>query len=163
MKADAFIRSPELKPQESFSDQNISVSVVDVVVVVVVVNSSSPEPLGQFHPNLIQSINGWRDSNFFKRRTRPFSKGRYLRNSEHILTKFKYLLLQKTWSISTNFLRWWEFKYDQKNGHALFQGIDWLIAVGFFAKSAIFQPCNGRDYCVNDRLWNFGVFLATHT
>ena len=31
MTADAFIRSPELKPQESFSDQNMSVFKFDEI------------------------------------------------------------------------------------------------------------------------------------
>ena len=44
--------------------------------------SSSPEPLGQFQPNLAQIILEWRKIKFIKWRTPPFSKGRWFRNSE---------------------------------------------------------------------------------
>ena len=39
-------------------------------------SSSSPEPLGQFQPNLAQNILGWRGFKFFKWRAPLFSKGR---------------------------------------------------------------------------------------
>ena len=37
--------------------------------------NSFPEPLGQFHSNLPQSILVWRDSSLFKERTQPFPRG----------------------------------------------------------------------------------------
>ena len=75
-----FLSSPEPKAQVSFSDQNLSASVV-VVVVVAVVNFSYFHVLLQNHwVNFNQT---WRiaslgegDSSLFKWRAPPFSKGR---------------------------------------------------------------------------------------
>ena len=67
--------SPELKVQVSFSDQNLSV-VHCCCRKLFTFSSSSPEPPGQFQPDLTQSILGWRGLKFFKWRTPPFSKGR---------------------------------------------------------------------------------------
>ena len=57
-----FISSPELKAQVSFSDQNLSV--VRRCRRKLFTFSSSPEPLGQFQPNLAQNILGWRGFKF---------------------------------------------------------------------------------------------------
>ena len=85
---------------------------LSVVVVVVVVrnywrcrqlftfSSSSPEPLGQFQPNLAQSILGRREFKFFKWRVPSFSKGRQLRNSENTSAKLKNLLLQNQFQLN---------------------------------------------------------------
>ena len=52
----------------------------------------------------------------------------------------------------------------KRDRYSWFRLIDWLIDwLGFYAISAIFQPCNGSDYKVNDRLWNFEVSLAALT
>ena len=60
-----FISSPELKAQVSFSDHLSSVvclsvrpSVRQSVCKLFTFSSSFPEPLGQFQPNLAQSILG---------------------------------------------------------------------------------------------------------
>ena len=65
--------SPEpIKAQVSFSDQNLSVvrRRPRCCCRKLFTFSSSPKPLGQFQPNLAQSILGWR----FKWRAPPFSK-----------------------------------------------------------------------------------------
>ena len=63
-----FFSSPEPKAQVSFSDQNLSV-VCRLCCCrcrrkLFTFSSSSPEPLGQFQPNLAQSILGWRGFKF---------------------------------------------------------------------------------------------------
>ena len=66
-----FFRTPELKAQMSFSDHLSSVVCLSVCLSVhpsvrpsvcklFTFSSSSPEPLGQFQPNLAQNILGWR-------------------------------------------------------------------------------------------------------
>ena len=70
--------SPELKAQVSFSDHVSSAVLPSVrlsVCKLFTFSSSSPEPLGQFQPNLAQSIPEG-DSSLFKWRAPPFSKGR---------------------------------------------------------------------------------------
>ena len=63
-----FISSPELKAQVSFSDQNLSVvrrcRHCCCCRKLFTFSSSSPEPLGQFQPNLAQNILGWRGFKF---------------------------------------------------------------------------------------------------
>ena len=111
VKRDPLFSSPKPKPQVSFSDQNLS------VVSrcrrrcrrwrcrkLFTFSSFFPEPLGQFHPNLAQSISGWRGFKFVQMKAPAFSKGRLLRNSENTLTKFKTLLLQNQWA---NFNHTW--------------------------------------------------------
>ena len=51
--------------------------------------SSSPEPLGQFQPNLVQSI-PWvkRIQDCSNKGPHPFPKGYNLRKRENIMTKF---------------------------------------------------------------------------
>ena len=60
------ISSPEPKAQVSFSDQNLSVvrRRCRRCCQLFTFSSSSPEPLGQFQPNLAQSILGWRGFKF---------------------------------------------------------------------------------------------------
>ena len=70
--------SPEPKAQVSFSDQNLSVvrrrrrrcrrKLFTFL-------SSSPEPLGQFQPNLAQSILGWRGLKFVQMKGPAFFQG----------------------------------------------------------------------------------------
>ena len=64
--AEPLVSSPELKAQVSFSDHLSSVcpSVCPSVCKLFTFSSSSPEPLGQFQPNLAQSILGWRGFKF---------------------------------------------------------------------------------------------------
>ena len=66
-------------------------------------SSSSPEPLGQFHPNLAQSIPGWKGFKFVQ------MKGHALLQEEIIIKKQKYideikenLFSRTTEPISTN-------------------------------------------------------------
>ena len=68
-----FISSPKLKAQVSFSDHSLSVVKRGCCsrCCKFFIFSSSPEPLGQFQPDFVQSI-----LNFLKWRTTPFSKGR---------------------------------------------------------------------------------------
>ena len=55
----SFYSSPELKAQVSFSDHVVRrLSVRLSVCKLFTFSSSSPEPLGQFQPNLAQSILG---------------------------------------------------------------------------------------------------------
>ena len=63
--------SPELKAQVSFSDHlssgvcpSVRPSVRLSVCKLFTFSSSSPEPLGQFQPNLAQNILGWREFKF---------------------------------------------------------------------------------------------------
>ena len=58
--------SPEPKAQVSFSDQNLSVVRRRCCRCrkLFTFSSSSQEPLGQFQPNLAQSILGWREFKF---------------------------------------------------------------------------------------------------
>ena len=70
--------SPELKAQVSFSDRLSSVVCLSVrpsVCKLFTFSSSSPEPLGQFQPNLAQSIPGWRGFKFVKMKGHTLSKG----------------------------------------------------------------------------------------
>ena len=65
--------------------------------------SSSPEPLDQFQPNLSQCILGWRGLRLYKWRAQPFSMERWLQNSENTLKKLKKILFSRTTEpISTN-------------------------------------------------------------
>ena len=62
-----FSSSAELKAQVSFSDRLLSVACLTVCLSVhklCTFSFSSAEPLGQFQPNLAQSIFGWRGFNF---------------------------------------------------------------------------------------------------
>ena len=62
-----FFSSPELKAQVRFFDHLSSVVCLSVrpsVCKLFTFSSSSPEPLGQFQPNLAQSILGWRGFKF---------------------------------------------------------------------------------------------------
>ena len=64
--------SPELKAQVSFSDHlssvcpSVCLSVCLSVCKLFTFSTSSPEPLGQFQPNLAQSILGWRRFKFLE-------------------------------------------------------------------------------------------------
>ena len=87
-KSSEIFSSPEPKAQVSFSDQNLSVvrhcrCCRCRCRKLFTFSSSSPEPLGQFQPNLAQSILGWRGFKFsentltnlkifFSRTTRQF-------------------------------------------------------------------------------------------
>ena len=93
-----FISSPELKAQVSFSDLSVRPSVCKLYTF----SSSSPEPLGQFQPNLV--FLGEEDPSLFKWRATPFPKGRQLGNNENKFTTFKNLLLQNYWA---NFNQTW--------------------------------------------------------
>ena len=76
---DVFFRSTELKAQVSFSDRLLSVvrpSVCPSVCKLFTFSSYSQEPLGQFQPNLTQSILGWWGFNFVQMKgPRPFPRG----------------------------------------------------------------------------------------
>ena len=111
--------SPEQKVQVSFSDHNLSVVRRHCrrrrrrrcrrrLCKLFTLSSSSPEPLGQFQPNLAQSILGWRR---FKWRATGD-------NSENTLTIFKNLLLQNHWS---NFKQTWHKASLGKGNSSLFK------------------------------------------
>ena len=57
-------------------------------------SSSSPEPLGQFQPNLAQSILRWNGFKFVQMKDSPFFEGRQWWNSKNTLTNFKNLLFE---------------------------------------------------------------------
>ena len=108
---DFFFCSPELKAQVSFYDHlssGVCLSVRPSVRLSVNFShnfsSSSTEPLGQFQPNLAQSILGWRGLKFVQMKGPPFPRGDNYTNSENILTKFKNLLLKNHWA---NFNQTW--------------------------------------------------------
>ena len=71
------LSSPESKAQVSLYDQILSVvrHFCCCCRKLFTFSSSSPEPLGWFQPNLVQSIFGWRDTILFKWRARPFPRG----------------------------------------------------------------------------------------
>ena len=78
-----FFSSPELKAQVSFSDHlssvvcpSVCLSVCLSICKLFTFSTSSPEPLGQFQPNLAQSIL-WREGfNFLQMKgPRPFPRG----------------------------------------------------------------------------------------
>ena len=88
MKYTSLFSSPKPKAQVSFSDQNLSVVRRRRCRCcrcrrsnLVAFSSSSPEALGQFQPNLTQSILGWREWKFVQ------MKGPALFQGE-IITKF---------------------------------------------------------------------------
>ena len=66
--------SPELKDQVSFSDQNLFI-VCRRCRKLFTFSSSSQEPLGQFQPNLAQSILGWRGFKFVQMKGHTLSQG----------------------------------------------------------------------------------------
>ena len=70
--------SPEPKAQVSFSDQNLSVVRRRCRCCrcrkLFTFSSSSPEPLGQFQPNLAQSILGWREIVFVQTKSQIIVK-----------------------------------------------------------------------------------------
>ena len=72
--------SPEPKAQVSFSDQNLSVVRRGCrrrrcCRKLFTFSSSVQEPLGQFQPNLAQSILGWRGFKFVKMKGHTLSQG----------------------------------------------------------------------------------------
>ena len=90
-------------------------------------SSSSPEPLGQFQPNLAQSILGWRGFKFVQ------MKGRALFQGEIITKQWKYIdeikkssssepLGQFQPNVAQSIFGWRGFISVQINGPALFQG-----------------------------------------
>ena len=79
--------SPELKAQVSFSDHLSSVVCLSVrpsvclsVCKLFTFSFSSPEPLGQFQPNLAQSILGWRGFKFVQMKGHALPKGEIIGN-----------------------------------------------------------------------------------
>ena len=97
--------SPELKAQVSFSDHLSSVvclsvcppvrsSVCPSVCKPFTFSSSSPEPLGQFQPNLAQSILGKGSQVCSNEGPRHFPRGDNYEIAKNILIKLKNLLLQ---------------------------------------------------------------------
>ena len=103
-----------LKAQVSFSD-HLS-SVCPFVCKLFTFSSSSPEPLGQFQPNLAQSILGWRGFKFIQ------MKGPALFQVEIITKKWKYVeelkkssspepLSQFKPKLAQSILRWRRFKF----------------------------------------------------
>ena len=93
------ISSPEQEAQVSFSDQNLSVvrccrcHCCCCCRKLFTFSFSSPEPLGQFQPKLVQNILGSNEGPLLFPRG-----GRELRNIENIVTNFKNLLLQNHWA-----------------------------------------------------------------
>ena len=77
-----FFSSPEPKAQVSFSDQNLSVVRRRCrrrrcrCRKLFTFSSSSPEPLGQFQPNLAQSILGWRGFKFVQMKGAALFQGK---------------------------------------------------------------------------------------
>ena len=70
-----YFPSPELKAQVSFSDHLSSFVCLLSVCKLFTFSSSSPEPHGQFQPNLAQSNLGWRGLKFLKMKGRALFQG----------------------------------------------------------------------------------------
>ena len=110
----------------------VLIIVLVVVVVVVFVNFLHFPLLLQIHwVNFNQTwhkvywVEG--DLSLFKWRAPPFSKGKWLRNSENTVTKFKNHLLpepvfQFQPNLAQNILGWWVYIFISVKGHASFQG-----------------------------------------
>ena len=118
--------SPELKAQVSFSDHLSSVFYLSVCKLFTF-SSSSPEPLGQFQPNLAQGILEWRGFKFDQ------MKGPALFQGKIIMKWWKYIDENKKSSspeplgqfqpnLAQSILGWRGFKFVQMKGPALFQG-----------------------------------------
>ena len=90
----SFLSSPELKAQVSFSDQNLSVVCRHRCRKLFTFSSSSPEPLGQFQPNLSQSILGWRVFKFIQMKGQTLFGGEINTKLRNTLTNLINLLLQ---------------------------------------------------------------------
>ena len=108
-----FIRfsSPEPKAQVSFSDQNLSVvrrrrrrcrRCRRCCRKLFTFSSSSPDPLGQFQPNLAQSILWWRGFKFVQMKGPAFFKGIYIYEVAKIHSRNKKIFFSRvTEPIST--------------------------------------------------------------
>ena len=110
------ISSPELKAQVSFSDHLSSVVCLSVrlpvcpsvclsVCKLFTFSSSSPEPLGQFQPNLATKHSWVKGIQVCSNEgPRPFPRGDNYEIAKNTLTKLKNLLLQNHWA---NFIQTW--------------------------------------------------------
>ena len=113
------LSSPEPKAQMSFSDWNLFV-VRFCCRKLFTFASSSPEPLGQFQPNMAQNKLGYWEFNLFKRRALSSTY-----NNKHWNFFYKFFS-RNTAPISTKLgtkhplVR--EFKFAQMKDPALFQG-----------------------------------------
>ena len=91
------ISSPESKAQVNFSDQNLSVvrrcrrrrRCCRFRRKLFTFSSYSPEPVGQFQPNLAQSILRWRGFKFVQIKGPALFQGEIIMNCENTLTKLK--------------------------------------------------------------------------
>ena len=126
----SFFSSPESKAQVSFSDQNLSVvrrrCRCRRCRKLFTFSSSSQEPLGQFQPNLAQSILGWRGFKFVQMKGHTLSQGEIIAK----ILKLYWKLLKSSSSeplgqfqpnLAQNMLGWWWFKFVQMKGHNLLQ------------------------------------------
>ena len=92
-----FFSSPELRAQVSFSDHlssaSVHPSVCPSVCKLFTFSSSSPEPLGQFQPNLAQSILRWRGFKFVHMKGPVLFKGEIIREQRKYIDEIKKNLL----------------------------------------------------------------------
>ena len=89
--------------------------------------SSSPEPLGQFQPNLAQSILGWREFKFVQMKGPALLQGEIITKYRKYIDKIKKSsspepLGQFQPNLAQSNLGWRGFKFVQMTGPALFQG-----------------------------------------
>ena len=90
----------------SFSDHLLCVGCLSVcpsVCRLFRLSTSYPEPLGQFQPNLAQTILGWRGFKFVHR---PFPRGDFSRSVKLYWKYLKNLLLQNHWA-NKYFIQTW--------------------------------------------------------
>ena len=98
-----FFSSPEPKAQVSFSDQNLSVVRRRCrrcrrrrCRKLFTFSSSSPEPLGQFQPNLAQSILGWRGFKFVQMKGTALFQGEIITKYWKYIDKIKKIFFSRT-------------------------------------------------------------------
>ena len=116
--------------EKSFSDHLSSVvclSVCPFVCKLFRYSSSSPEPLGQFQPNLAQSISGWREFKFVQMKGPSFFQGDIITKWRKNIDEIKKSsspgpLSQFQANLAQSILGWRGFNFFQIKVPALFQG-----------------------------------------
>ena len=167
------ISSSEPKAQVSFSDQNMSIVCCCPwhCHKLFTFPSSSPEPMGQFQPNLAQSILGWRGFKFV------YMKGSALFQGEIITKKCKYIdeikkssspepLGQFQPNLAQCILRWWGLKLFKWKAPPFSRG-DWKYIdklkniilqnrwANFNQLGTMHPWLKGIQVCSNEELLNF--------
>ena len=91
--------SPEPKAQVSFSDHNLSVVRRRFRRSrILFIFSSSQEPQGQFQPNLVQSILGWRGFRLIEMKGHAHFQVEIIQKEQNWIDKLLKFLLQKLWA-----------------------------------------------------------------